>query len=162
MENEELKNNTSNIEQPKNNVHGILARSYVCCFLLFLGGVFLDLIFNFRIQNFVFMIPIGFGLILLASVLILWAQKTSRNLSKENLTKENFSKGPYRFTRMPTHLGLLFLMLGFGIMVNAIFIIISTIISFVLAKLFFLKKEELILEQKYGTPYLEYKKQVRF
>ena len=53
-------------------------------------------------------------------------------------------------------------MLGFGLVANAIFIIVTTVISFVLTKFIYLKKEEAILEKKYGAPYLEYKKAVKF
>jgi protein-S-isoprenylcysteine O-methyltransferase Ste14 len=52
-------------------------------------------------------------------------------------------------------------MLGFGIMANTLFIIIFSIFSFFITKFIFLKKEENILAEKYGAPYLEYKKIVR-
>jgi protein-S-isoprenylcysteine O-methyltransferase Ste14 len=156
MGKEEAKENILNINQ-----HVVLAYSYSVYFVLFLVGVFLDLIFNIKIFNFSLMVPVGIALILLATLLIFWAQRTSRNLEKETLTKESFCKGPYRFTRSPTHWGLFFLMLGFGIIINAIFIIISTFISFILTKFIFLKREETILEKKYGTPYLEYKQSVK-
>jgi len=162
MEKEEQKNNILEINQHKNKVHIVLAHSYSVYLSLFLVGVFLDLVFNLKILNFTFVVPIGIALIFLASLLILWAQRTSRNLKKENLTKETFCKGPYSFTRSPTHWGLFFLTLGFGLIVNAIFIVISTIISFAITKFIYLKKEETILEKKYGAPYIEYKKSVKF
>lgn len=60
------------------------------------------------------------------------------------------------------HWGLFILMLGFGILINAIFVILFSIVSFVVAKFIFLKKEENILAGKYGAPYMEYKKSVKF
>jgi len=108
------------------------------------------------------MVPMGISLIFLASLFILWAQKTSRNLKKENLTKESFYKGPYCFTRSPTHLGLFLLMLGFGIMNSSTLIVIFSIFSFIITRLVYLQKEEKILEKKYGAPYIEYKKLVQF
>lgn len=162
METKEMEGPNLEANKYKNHVHQILARSYVVCFLLFLLGIFLDLIFHFKTFDSPVMIPIGSILIFLASLLILWAQKTSRNLNKENLTKETFYKGPYRFTRIPTHLGLFVLMLGFGILSNATFIALFSIIFFIFNKNYFLKKQEMILEKKYGAPYLEYKKLVRF
>lgn len=149
-------------EQHKDKVHKILAHSYTVFFLFFLAGVFLDLIFNLKLLDFSFLAPVGAIFIIFASLIIFWAQKTSRNLKKEILTKETFYKGPYRFSRAPTHWGLFFLMLGFGIMTGAFFIIISTIFSFIFTKLVYLNKEEAILEKKYGAPYLEYKKMVKF
>src|ERR1035437_6593070 len=53
--------------------------------------------------------------------------------------------------------GAIILLLGFGIIVNAPFVILSAIISFIVTKFVFLSKEEKILADKYGTPYLEYK-----
>lgn len=145
----------------KNKVHGILAHSYSTYFILFLIGVYLDLVFRFKIFSNSFMVPTGIILLVFASFLILWAQKTSRDLKKENISKETFCRGPYCYTRSPTHWGLFLLMLGFGIITNAVFVILFTLISFIITKFVFLGKEEAILAEKYGTPYLEYKKQVR-
>ena len=146
---------------PKYNIHKILAHSYFIYFLFFLIGVFLDLYFNIRIFNNAVMAPIGVAFLLLATILILWAQMTSRNLSKQNITKETFCKGPYCYTRSPTHWGLFLLLLGFGFIANAFFVIILTLISFVITKFIFLEKEENALAMKYGAPYLEYKKEVK-
>jgi protein-S-isoprenylcysteine O-methyltransferase Ste14 len=105
---------------------------------------------------------IGFIILILATLLILWAQKTSRDLRKVQPVKmEHFCRGPYCYTRSPTHFGLLFLMLGFGTIVNSFFIVICTFAAFIITRFVFLDKEEKILEEKYGTPYLEYKKKVK-
>lgn len=154
---EEIKLNNS---EHKDKVHGVLAHSYSAYFACFLVGVLLDLILKLRIFDFPYMQEVGIVLIILASILILWAQKTSRNLKKETLTKNSFLKGPYVYTRSPTHWGLFFLTLGFGIMTGAVFVVISTIISHLISRLIYLRKEEMILEKKYGAPYLEYKKSV--
>ena len=106
--------------------------------------------------------PTGAFLLVLGTILILWAQNTSRHLNTENATKETFCHGPYRFTRTPTNFGLFFLVLGFGIVANALFVILSSLVSFFIAKFVFLKKEEQLLAEKYGAPYLEYKKSVKF
>jgi protein-S-isoprenylcysteine O-methyltransferase Ste14 len=106
----------------------------------------------------------GAAIIVLATLLILWAQGTNRDLDlkKENIRKENFCRGPYCYTRSPTHWGLFCLMLGFGIMVNAPFVILFTLLALLMTKFIFLNKEEAILEQKYGAPYKEYKQAVKF
>ena len=149
----------------RKRVHTVLAQSYAFFLVAFLGGLFLDFVFPVgglekSNENFLGLLIIIFG-----SILIFSAQKASRDFKKNktvNLTKENFLKGPYKFTRTPTHWGLFFLTLGFGLMVNAFFVIIFTILSFFVTKLVFLKKEEEILVEKYGEPYVEYKKIVRF
>lgn len=145
----------------KNRVHKILAHSYLFFFVSFLIGLFLDFIFPLGIfENFT-MILIGVVFLIFGTFLIIWAQKTSHKLQKENMTKETFCCGPYRYTRSPTHFGLFFLILGFGIIANALFIVLFSIISFFITKFVFIKKEEEILAEKYGVPYLEYKKFVK-
>lgn len=144
-------------------VHHVLAHSYFLYFLLFLVAVFLDLVFPIKIFSNGTMVPAGFSILVFASVLILWAQKTSRDLRKiEHINKESFCRGPYCYTRSPTHWGLFLLMLGFGFLVNALFVIIFTVISFIVTKFIFIKKQESILVDKYGAPYIEYKKSVKF
>ena len=142
-------------------IHSVLAHSYSFYLIAFLVGFFFDFIFQFTIFNHPIILSIGFILIIFSSILIFWAQNTSRNLKNKILTKDDFLIGPYRFSRSPTHWGLSFLMLGFGFLVNGFFIVLFTVISFFITKFIFLREEESILAQKYGEPYLEYKKLVR-
>src|SRR3989338_4389552 len=151
-----------NLYNENSLVHKTLAYSYSIYFLAFLGSAYLDLAFPIKLFSSAIMAPLGAILLIWATFLIFWAQKTSRRLDTHNLTKESFCHGPYCFTRSPTHCGLLFLLLGFGFIANAFFIILFTIATFFVSKLFFLKKQERLLEAKYGAPYLEYKKSVRF
>ncbi len=147
----------------KRTVHHVLVHSYSLYFLLFILGVFLDLVFPVKIFHNSAVTIIGLLLIILSPLLILWAQRTSRDLRNvENIKKEHFCRGPYCYTRNPTHLGLVILMLGFGIMANAFFIVLFTVIYTIFARFIFIKKEELILVNKYGAPYIEYRKSVRF
>lgn len=150
------------VNAKKGSVHKILAHSYGMHFVLFLMGVVLDLIFKLQFFSNPLIVYKGIVLLVFGSLLIIWAQYTSRNLKVENVTKETFCNGPYRFTRTPTNFGLFFMMFGFGLMLNALFIMITSIISFVVAKFVFLNKEEELLALKYGAPYLEYKKSVKF
>lgn len=147
----------------KNAVHRVLAHSYTVYLVAFLIGVCLDIIFGFKIFSNSIMMPLGLLFIFIASILIIWAQKTSHDLRKINEVKtEHFFRGPYQYTRSPTNWGLFFLMLGFGIMANAFFVILSTILSFIIARFVFVDKQEKILEEKYGVHYEEYKKTVKF
>jgi protein-S-isoprenylcysteine O-methyltransferase Ste14 len=145
----------------KNTVHRVLAHSYYVFFLLFLIGVCLDLVFKVRIFSTSFILPFGFLFLTFGTILIFWAQHTSRTINKENITKDTFLRGPYRYTRSPTHWGLFLLMLGFGMVANAFFIFLSSILSFIITKYTFLNKQEKILEERYGAPYFEYKKSVK-
>ncbi len=151
-----------NQKQPRQyRVHKILAHSYTLYFALFLVGVCLDMIFRIEIFKTTLTVPFGILLVIIASIIILWAQKSSRNLDLQNLSKDTFCKGPYCYTRSPTNWGLFLLTLGFGITANALFVVLATLISFLISRLFFLQKQEDVLAEKYGAPYLEYKNQVK-
>lgn len=151
-----------NVKQPREyRVHKILAHSYVTYFILFLIGISLDVVFKLKIFTHPITAVVGVVFLIFSTVLIFWAQKTSRNLDIANLSKETFCKGPYCYTRTPTHWGLFFLMIGFGIIANAFFVVLTSFISFIISKFFFLNKQESILAEKYGTPYLEYKKKIK-
>jgi len=147
------------------SVHAIQAHSYTFYFIALLFGVLLDFLFPLKLLNQPVLMPISTVFIIFASFLIIWAQRASekfkRKKMKENITKESFCNGPYSFIKNPTHLGLFILTLGFGILANAVFVILFAIVSFVVTKFIFLKKEEKILEVKYGAPYIEYKKSMR-
>lgn len=143
-------------------VHYVLAHSYFIYFLLFVAGVFLDIVFKIKIFSSNVVLPFGVGLMVLSSALIFWAQNTSRTLKKHDLTKDDFCRGPYKYTRSPTHLGLFLLILSFGIITNAFFVILFTIASFFITKFTFLKKQEEILVHRYGEPYIQYGKIVKF
>ena len=154
---------TINSKLHTGNVHFLLAHSHFFYFLAFLAGLLLDFLFPVRIftQSSI-LVTIGTVVLILATLLILWAESTARNFKKENMNKESFCHGPYCFTRTPTEWGLLFLIIGFGLIANTFFIILFTIVSFIVSKIFFVKKQEMVLAEKYGDSYLEYKKSVRF
>ena len=78
------------------------------------------------------------------------------------ITKETFSQGPYYYTKNPTNWCLFFLLLGFSMVNNLFFVFLSSIIYILITEFYFLKKQDFILTEKYGAPYLEYKKSVRF
>ncbi|MBI2631135.1 hypothetical protein HYW73_02890 [Candidatus Nomurabacteria bacterium] len=145
----------------KPSVHKILAHSYATHFLFFLAGVSLDLIFNLKLFKGSLVAIWGFVFLAMGTFLIIWAQKTSRNLKKEIITRETFIHGPYKYTRSPTHWGLFLISLGFGMVINAFFVMIFSLIAFIFTKATFLNKEEKILALKYGAPYVEYKKSVK-
>ena len=143
------------------NVHNVLAHSYVSYFVLLVFGLLIHLFFPIDIYNHPLVGYLGFALLFLATLLILWAQTTSRKLDIKNINTELFFHGPYCYTRMPTHWGLFFLMFGFGLMINSLFVVLFTFIFFIITKLSFIKREEAILVAKYGQAYEKYKASVR-
>ncbi len=145
------------------SIHHVLAHSYSVYFVLLLIGIYLDFIFDFEIFKDSIVEPIGVFFLVLATIIILWAQKTGRDLKKVQEVKvEHFCRGPYCYTRIPTQWGLLFLMLGFGIITDSFFIILTTILSFLISRFIFIGKHDRILIEKYGDAYREYKKLVKF
>jgi len=148
----------------KETVHFVLLHSYLIFLIVIVLGVFLDITFKIKIFSDDIYQYIGFGMLFVSSVIIYWAQSTSSNYQERVHKKEgrsHFEFGPYQYLRSPTHFGLFVLTLGFSLIINSLFGVVLTIIAYVITKLFFLKKEEKILENKYGEVYREYKKKIR-
>lgn len=147
--------------KPK-EVHQILAHSYSTYFIFFLIGLVGDIFFPYRV-GIEYSVYIGYILIFIATILVLWAQRTSSLLAekKEKQSHHDFRQGPYRFTRSPTHIGLGLLLLGVGFIFQSILIIILTAIPLLLAHFVFVRKMEEILENKYGEKYFKYKEIVK-
>lgn len=146
----------------KNKVHKILAHSYLFYFISFLVSLSFDYVFPLKFFEGDDAISTGIIFFVIGTFLIVWAQKTSHKMKKDNITKDTFSRGPYKFMRTPTHFGLFLLMFGFGIVANAMFVVVFSIASFIITRLVFIRKEERILQLKYGHAYREYKKAVKF
>jgi len=163
METRENKNEILPKKHKDHGVHSSLAYSYFIYFFILILGVTLDLFFPVKVFHISIMTPVGLLLLLVATLLIFWAQKSSSDLLKKSeVTKEHFCRGPYCYTRTPTHWGLFLAVLGFGFIINSFFVIILTFISFVVTKFTFVKKQEDELEKKFGEAYREYKKIVKF
>lgn len=143
-------------------VHYVLSHSY----MIYLGAIVFGVIFDFLIPlpfSSIFYLYGGFALMFLGTLLIYWAQETS-SCSKKEMTekgmKRNFAEGPYKYTRNPTHIGLSLLTLGFGLMAGSFFTVFFMVVAFLVTKFVFLRKEESLLEDKYGKIYCDYKKKV--
>lgn len=145
-------------------IHFLLAHSYVIFLFIIILGVIFDTFFKYKIfSNNIFQY-IGFFMLLVSSIIIFWAQKVSLNYKdrkKKNDSMTYFEHGPYQYLRNPTHLSVFIMTLGFGLIINSFFSVIFAIIAYLITKIFFLKREEKILEKKYGEVYLEYKKKVK-
>jgi protein-S-isoprenylcysteine O-methyltransferase Ste14 len=154
-----------NLENKKQRIHYVLALSYTVYFLALILGLIFSAIWPFKILQNDVLINFSSIILLLSSLLILWAQASSKKfdkLDKENITKKSFTNGPYRFTKNPSNWGLFFSIVSFGFIINSFFVILFSLITFLLSRIVFLKKEEALLENKYGKPYFEYKKSVKF
>jgi protein-S-isoprenylcysteine O-methyltransferase Ste14 len=151
-------------KEKKGMVHVVLSHSYFMYLLAIILGLILDKVFGTSFNSNSFAIA-GFIAMILGSLLIYWAQHTTNCTKKELLSgarkERDFERGPYKYSRNPTHIGLSLLTLGFGLLAGSLFVVILMIFTFMLTKLVFLHQEEDILEQKYGQAYCEYKAKVR-
>lgn len=145
-------------------VHFILVHSYLIFLFSIILGVFFDTFLKEKMYSSHIFSNIGILMLILGTILIYWAQKTSSNYQERKITDEKksiFEFGPYQYSRSPTHFGLFIMALGFSLIINSLFSIIFTILAYIITKLFFLRKEEKILEKKYGEIYTDYKKKIK-
>lgn len=157
--------NISNEKEPfsKGLVHFVLSHSY----LVFLASVIVGVVFDIFIPLSFFNYPLykygGFVILMAGTAIIFWAQTTSNRFVKDikkEKTINDFEHGPYRYTRTPTHFGLFIMTLGFSFVIDSLFSIIFLVVASLLGRFVFIKKQEKILESKYGEPYKDYKKKV--
>ncbi len=155
-----------NKSTPTSFIHSLLAKSYSVYLVGFIVGVLLDAAFPVSImQNGAPLV--GVFIMLLGTALIFWSQKTSKRTAhaRNNPNTQHdvsyFYKGPYKIFRSPTHVGLALLLASYGFLANSLVIIIVTVIVYILVKIFFVSKQDKMLEDKYGDTYRQYKKKVR-
>jgi protein-S-isoprenylcysteine O-methyltransferase Ste14 len=138
-------------------IHYTLAKSYLVYFLVSAVGLFADSFITYS-----FVIPynkiIAIICFVLGPLLILWAQYTSRH-SRNNPTHLFFHKGPYKYLRNPTHLGLLILIAGYAIVSMSPIFFAVTLIGYIISNHYY-KKYESVLEKMHGDVYQSYKTNV--
>ncbi len=154
--------NINNIN--KDTVHYILLHSYLIFLVAIILGVFFDTFLKEKIFSNNIYQNIGFIMLMFGSIIIYWAQKSSadyKNKAKEKNLRSKFEVGPYKYTRSPTHFGLFVMTLGFSLIINSVFSVVFVVIASIITKIFFIKKQEILLERKYGEVYSEYKKRIK-
>lgn len=159
-------NSNQELKRASNNgkIHFVLSHSYLVYFLAVVLGVIFDLIFPLRIFMNTNYNYVGLTLIVFGSLVIYWAQSTSahvRKIKNEQGEHPGFNYGPYKYLRSPTHFGLFVMTLGLAILIQSPFSVIFAFIALIITKLFFLRKEEQFLSQKYGEAYISYKKRTK-
>ncbi|MBX4216258.1 isoprenylcysteine carboxylmethyltransferase family protein, partial [Candidatus Parcubacteria bacterium] len=65
------------------------------------------------------------------------------------------------FTRNPTYVGLTLLTFGFALVLNSWPVLVGALLSLYVVGTGIVRKEEALMEKKYGAHYVEYKKKVR-
>ncbi len=94
-----------------------------------------------------------------------WAVYTMRTGDASIPTNEPTNviviRGPYRFSRNPIYLSMLFLQVGTSIWANSLWFLGLAVVSAVLLWWGVISREERYLERKFGAEYLSYKGRVR-
>jgi len=99
-----------------------------------------------------------FGLGVWAVVLF---RKSGQNENPWTPTPSLEQRGPFRITRNPMYLDMVFVCIGFAVILMNWWILVLTPVGAWLLQRFAILPEEAYLERKFGDDYLAYKKRVR-
>ncbi len=108
-----------------------------------------------------------FGLILIICgfVLNIWSSNTFSRVGTpiKPFEKPNHlvTKGPFRISRNPMYLGMVFVLFGVSLLLGTVSPLIVILVFILMIQFNFINHEEKSLEQIFGEEYLEYKKRVR-
>lgn len=159
--------NAPRSETPGLLVHETLAQGYLLYAAAVVVGLAADLAYPVRF-SFAFQSFAAVALMLAGTVLVYWAQRASGRTAvrrqggeTQAVCADNFCVGPYVFTRSPTQYGLALLVAGLAVLYGMTFLLAAGVIAFLVGKFVIIRKEERHLAEKYGEPYLEYKKKVK-
>lgn len=145
-------------------INRLLLHSYATFLLAVILGVIFDMIFHIDIFSSKLYQYIGLGMIIFGTIAVYWSQSTTSKLKKADEQTKNtnfFLHGPYKYTRNPSNLGLTLMSLGLGLLINSFFSVVFIVITYLVSRLFFIKKQDSILEKRYGNDFLDYKKKVK-
>jgi len=107
----------------------------------------------------------GGVLILIGMSLILWAVrlfgKAGTTIKPFEASTKMIVAGPYRWSRNPIYLGMVFILLGIGLALGTLtpFAIIPLFVWLIQKNV--IAHEEAMLDKSFGAAYLEYKKRIR-
>jgi protein-S-isoprenylcysteine O-methyltransferase Ste14 len=142
---------------PTPSIHTTLAHSYLTYFVFSMIGLFADTYIGFDV-SLPYASTIAVTCFGLGAFLIGWAQYTSRH-TKEVGATPYFLRGPYRYMRNPTHLGMVILVVGYTAVSGSIVFCAITIVGYLVSNVFF-KRYESLLKDTYDREYEVYKKDV--
>ena len=103
---------------------------------------------------------IDVGLVLLGSILFIWARRTlGRHYSGHvSLKKEQelVQSGPYRIIRHPAYAGYLFMALGLALGFSSLSGLVSTLLILLPATVYRIRVEDRLLAEHFGAQFEEY------
>lgn len=145
-------------------IHIILFHTYAIFLSAIVFGVIFDQFFAFKFFNSDNFQYVGTIMIVLGSILVYWAQSTTKT-TKGEFNKERdtnfFLRGPYKYTRNPTNLGLTVMSIGLGFLINSFFSIVFIVFTYLISRFIFIKRQDAILAERYGSIFTDYKSKVR-
>ena len=108
---------------------------------------------------------IGFLFFFLGGTLNIW---TDQLFKKVNTTVKPFEKpsslilrGPFKISRNPMYLGMALLLIGLGFVLGSITSFFGFVLFVAVMEIGFIRQEEKILLEVFGTGFEDYKKKVR-
>jgi protein-S-isoprenylcysteine O-methyltransferase Ste14 len=99
------------------------------------------------------------GYFALGSIILLLRNKTPFNPAKPTL--KIVRQGPFRLSRNPMYLALLFLIAGVAVFTGSIWMCLAVPVLLIVLDIGAVRPEEEYLERNFGDGYLEYKAKVR-
>jgi protein-S-isoprenylcysteine O-methyltransferase Ste14 len=108
---------------------------------------------------------LGVVLMILALILTTRAstlfRKTGNSFGLEEGGSVLITSGPFRFSRNPIYLSMLFWLTGLAVLLGSLISFLFPLLLFLLANFLIIPREEKDLENKLGEQYLEYRRRVR-
>jgi len=115
--------------------------------------------------NFNVGLVVGWPLIVLAIVLMVWAlqtfKKTGEDKNVRTATHSIVTSGPFALTRNPMYLAMVILYFGLAIIINTLWPFLFLPIVLIVMYYGVILREEKYLENKFGEEYIDYKKRIR-
>jgi protein-S-isoprenylcysteine O-methyltransferase Ste14 len=106
---------------------------------------------------------VGFFWSIWANIEIYKRGKGSPVPFKDTHTLNVVSSGPYKYTRNPMIFGYVLIWIGLGVLINSFFLTVGFALIILIVLIVIVKVwEEKNLEKRFGSHYLEYKKNVSF
>ena len=101
------------------------------------------------------------GLSDLSSLYLFFKKRTTPNPMKPEFTTGLVTNGLYKISRNPMYLGMLIILFGFGIYLGNLTPFLILPAFYIVITEMQIKREERMLEEKFGEEYLVYKNKVR-
>ncbi len=135
-------------------------------YLAFLAvGLLLDYLFPVPVLPNSIQYAVGFGIMIAPALImpfvLLRFKKANTNFDARKPTTAIITTGPYRFSRNPSYVSLTMLYLGIAIAADSVWVLAGLIPTLVVMHYGVILREEQYLAEKFGEPYLQYKRSVR-